>query len=287
MSGKLKGKIAIVTGATRGIGLGIARGLGEAGATVIVTGRSTSGKRNRELLPGTVESASRIVEEAGGVGRWFVCDHINEAEVQTLVERVREEFGRLDILVNSAWGGYEDYDPYGFETPFWQLDPDYWDRMVERGLRITWRTSRLAVPLMISSGGGLIVNLSAGDRELYLGNLIYDTTKNAVDRMTFGMATELGDHNISVVSLYPGFTRTERVMSVYQGPLEITESPLYSGRAVVALATDPKVIRKSGKGFKTGELAREYTFVDEDGRQPAPFHIDSPEAEITRPPEQQ
>jgi len=287
MSGSLNGKIAIVTGATRGIGLGIARGLGEAGATVVVTGRSNLRKRSRERLPGTVETAAKAVDDAGGIGRWFVCDHVSDAEVEALVERVREEFGRLDILVNSAWGGYEDYDPYGFETQFWQLDQDFWERMIERGLRMTWRTSRIATPLMIASGGGLIVNVSAGDRGLYLGNLLYDVAKYSVDRMTFGMAAELLDHKISVVSLYPGFTRTERVMSVYSGPLEITESPLYSGRAVVALASDPKVMRRSGKSFKTGELAREYKFVDEDGRQPAPFRVDSPEAEFTRPPEKQ
>ena len=283
MKGTLKGKVAIVTGATRGIGLGIARGLGEAGATVIVTGRSTRGKRKREKLPGHVEAASRAVEEAGGIGRWFTCDHSVEAEVRTLIKRVSEEFGRLDILVNAAWGGYESYDPQGFVAPFWELNPAYWDRMVDRGLKLTWRTSRLATPLMIASGGGLIVNVSAGDRNLYLGNLVYDTTKNAVDRMTFGMAHELKSHKVAVVGLYPGFTRTERVLSVYDGPLDITESPLYSGRAVTALATDKQVMKKSGQIFKTGELAREYDFVDEDGRQPPPFRIDSPAAEATKP----
>lgn len=275
MAKRLKKKIAVVTGATRGIGLGIARGLGEEGATVVVAGRSTSVDRNREKLPGTVEGAAKAVKRAGGKGYWFSCDLTKEAEAEALAARVREQYGRLDILVNAAWGGYEEYDAEGMSAPFWEQPIEYWERMFERGVRLTYRACRHLAPLMMETGGGLIVNISAGDRGLYLRNMLYDTAKTAIDRLSFGLAEELHDANIAAVSLYPGFTRTERVMAIYEGPLEVTESPLYSGRAVAALAADKNVIEKSGLAFKTGELARKYGFVDEDGRQPPPFMIDA------------
>lgn len=274
MAKRLKKKVAVVTGATRGIGLGIARGLGEEGATVVVAGRSTSVERNKEKLPGTVESAAAAVKKAGGKGYWFSCDLTKEAEAVALAARVREKYGRLDILVNAAWGGYEKYDLTGFSAPFWEQPLEYWERMFERGVRMTYRTTRCLAPLLMDTGGGLIVNVSAGDRGLYLRNMLYDAAKGAIDRLTFGMAEELRDHDIAAISLYPGFTRTERVLAVYDGPLEVTESPIYAGRSVAALAADKHIIEKSGLSFKTGELAIEYGFKDEDGRQPAPFMID-------------
>lgn len=268
----LKGKIALVTGASRGVGKGIALELGAAGATVYITGRSTA-DNTTENLPGTVEGTAAEVTKQGGDGFGVRCDHTIDDDVASLFDQIRNEQGRLDILINNVWGGYEVYDGIKFSSKFWEQPIEYWERMFTAGVRAHYTASRFAAPLMIERESGLIINISSGDNEKYHSNLLYYVAKIAVDRMAFGMAQELKDHGITALSIYPGFTRTERVMAGYKGDLSVTESPHYTGRAVVALATDPDILEKSGRVFRVGELAEEYGFADIDGRTIPPFNI--------------
>ncbi|NPV61153.1 MAG: SDR family NAD(P)-dependent oxidoreductase [Methanotrichaceae archaeon] len=272
----LKGEVAVVTGSTRGAGKGIALVLGQARATVYVTGRSTGGC-STEGLPGSIGETAEMVSARGGQGIAVRCDHTSEQDVKDLFCRVSQEQGRLDLLVNNAWGGYEHYDYQLFTAPFWELPMSYWEGMFQSGVRSHLLASRLAVPLMLPRNQGLIINTTAWDRDLYLGNLFYDVAKAAVSRMAFGMARELRPHGISCLALAPGFMRTERVMAVHAispFPLDHTESPEYIGRAVAFLAADPQVMLKSGRVLTVGDLAQEYGFTDIDGRQIPPFKIE-------------
>ena len=269
---ELRGRIALVTGASRGVGRGIAQELGAAGATVYVTGRSTTDDETIEQLGGNVNSTAALVSESGGTGIAVRCDHTNDSEVEGLFERIRNEHGGLDILVNNVWGGYEQYDDDEFSTPFWEQPMSRWPLMFDAGVRAHYVASCLAVPLMLSKTNGLIINISAGDEGKYRGWVMYDTAKEAVDRMAFALSQELREHGVAALALHPGLTRTERVER-FASPEELatSESPRYAGRAVVALATDPDVMRRSGGAYKTGQLAREYGFTDVDGTQPPPF----------------
>src|SRR5213595_1631184 len=186
----LRGKVAVVTGASRGVGKGIALALGEAAATVYVTGRSVDAGTT-EGLPGTIRETADAVTHRGGQGIAVRCDHTADAEVEALFARVKREQGRLDLLVNNAWGGYEQHDLSRFVAPFWEQPLRHWSGMFEAGVRAHLVASRLAVPLMFSAGRGLIVHTTAWDRDKYLGNLFYDVAKAAVNRMAFGMAREL------------------------------------------------------------------------------------------------
>ena len=190
---------------------------------------------------------------------------------------MREEQGRLDLLVNNVWGGYEQYEFEGFTAPFWDQPLRHWQGMFEAGLRAHLVASRYAVPLMLQQRRGLIINTVAWDRGMYLGNLFYDVAKAAIIRMAYGMAEELRPHGVAALALAPGFVRTERVMAAHAlqpFPLDRTESPEYIGRAVAHLAADPQVMQKSGKVMAVGDLAREYGFTDIDGKQPPAFRID-------------
>ncbi|HYT88131.1 MAG TPA: SDR family NAD(P)-dependent oxidoreductase [Gemmataceae bacterium] len=270
----LREKVTVVTGASRGAGRAIALVLGEAGATVYVTGRSTRDGPTTDGLPGTIDDTAEAVIARGGVGVAVRCNHTDDAQVQNLFERVGRDQGRLDLLVNNAWGGYEQHDPRQFVKPFWEQPLRHWDGMFTAGVRAHLVTSRFAVPLM--RPGSLIVCTTAWDRERYLRNLFYDVAKAAVNRLAWGMARELRPHGIAAVALAPGFMRTERVLAAHaQKPfdLSVTESPEYLGRAVAALASDSGVMSKSGRVLTVGELAREYGFTDVDGRQPPPFEL--------------
>jgi NAD(P)-dependent dehydrogenase (short-subunit alcohol dehydrogenase family) len=273
----LRGRVAVVTGASRGIGKGIALALGEAGATVYVTGRSDEGGTT-EGLPGTVRDTADAVTQRGGEGVPVRCDHTADAEVEALFARVKQERGRLDVLVNNVWGGYEQQDWSRFGAPFWEQPVRHWSGMFESGVRAHLVATQLAVPLLLSNGRGLIVHTTAWDRDKYLGNLFYDVAKAAVNRMAFGMARELQPHHVAVVALAPGFVRTERVLAAFAGAGRLPdnlESPEYIGRAVVALAGDANVMAKSGRVLTVGHLAPEYGFTDIDGRQLLPFQIEA------------
>ena len=273
----LRGRVAVVTGASRGVGKGIALALGEAGATVYVTGRSGAGGTT-EGLPGTVEDTADAVAQRGGQGVPVRCDHTADAEVEALFARITQEPGRLDLLVNNVWGGYEQFDWSRFASPFWEQPLRHWAGMFESGVRAHLAAARLAVPLMLPNRRGLIVHTTAWDRDKYLGNLFYDVAKAAVNRMAFGMARELQPHNVAVVALAPGFVKTERVLAAFAAAGRVPEnleSPEYVGRAVVALAGDANAVAKSGRVLTAGELAAEHGFTDIDGRQWPPFRIEA------------
>lgn len=278
---KLKGKIVVVTGASRGAGRGIALVLGEAGATVYVTGRSVRESSSRPELPGTtVDDTAEMVIARGGVGIPVRCDHTIDEEVESLFQKVEAEQGKLDILVNNVWGGYEK-DPDGlFPGPFWEQPMWRWDAMFVAGVRAHYSASRLAARIMLPQKQGLIINTTFYDRGKYFQPLSYYLAKNAINQMAYGMGLELREHNIAAISLSPGWMRTEAVMAsiapnVEPSPEEYeqTESVEYIGRAVVVLASDPQVIKKSGQTWTVGDLAREYGFTDIDGRQIPPFRL--------------
>ena len=287
----LRGRVAVVTGASRGAGRAIAAVLGERGATVYVTGRSVLGQPTTDNLPGTIEESAEEVTRRGGKGIAVRCDHTDEADVQALFRKVRDEQGRLDILVNNAWGGYEGERP--MPAYFWQAPLRLWDAMIERGLKTHLLATYFAIPLMIESAAarapGLIVSTVAWDHDKYIGNF-YDVAKHSIVRLLWGLALELRQHHIATVALAPGFMRTERVMSYAKGEadwrklswLKKSESPEYLGRAVAALAGDSRLMRKSGKAFHVGELAREFGFTDVDGRRVPPFIIREPFVEMVK-----
>jgi NAD(P)-dependent dehydrogenase (short-subunit alcohol dehydrogenase family) len=269
--------VAVVTGASRGIGKGIALALGEAGATVYVTGRSDAGGTT-ECLPGTIGETAEAVTQRGGQGIAVRCDHATDADVDALFARITQEQGRLDLLVNNVWGGYEQLEWSRFAAPFWEQPLRHWSGMFELGVRAHLVTTRLAIPLMLSNGRGLIVHTTAWDRDRYLGNLFYDLAKAAVNRMAFGMARELRGHHVAVVALAPGFVGTERVLAAFARAGRVPgslESPEYIGRAVVALAADDNIMARSGRVLTVGQLAVEYGFTDVDGRQWPPFQIEA------------
>ena len=279
--------VALVTGASRGAGRAIALELGAAKATVYVTGRSVRGGPTTDNVPGTIEDTAAGINERGGTGIAVRCDHTADADVEALFARIRTDHGRLDLLVNNVWGGYEHPDcrPLTF-APFWEQSLQQWDRMFTAGVRAHLAASRLAAPLMVPQRRGLIVSTTANLRVLpYMKNLFYDLAKNAVSHLVWAMAQELREHNVAAVALAPGFMRTERVVEAFtragaaqalDGPGGPKETPYYLGRAIVALASDPRVLDKSGELLEVGALAREYGFTDVDGTQPAPFRLPSP-----------
>jgi NAD(P)-dependent dehydrogenase (short-subunit alcohol dehydrogenase family) len=279
----LRDKVALVTGASRGAGRGIARELGAAGATVYVSGRSVGSEAVTRDVEGTIDETAREVTARGGRGIAVRCDHTVDADVDSLFRRIRDDHGRVDLLVNNVWGGYESMDGPLPRVPFWEQSLSQWEGMFTAGVRAHLAASRLAVPLMLPHGRGLIVTTTAKlDVLPYLRNLFYDLAKNTVARLTWAMAQELGEHGIAAMAVAPGFVRTERVVQAFRkagamdalnGPGGPQETPAYVGRAVVALAADPQVMAKSGEVLEVGALAREYGFTDVDGTQPSPFRL--------------
>jgi dehydrogenase/reductase SDR family protein 1 len=270
MSG-LQDKVAIVTGASRGIGKGIALELGAAGATVYVTARSTT--EDDHPLPGTIGATAREVEAAGGTGIAVALDHRNDPAVEALFDRVLAEQGRLDVLVNNA---FIVTDQLTSGLPFWEADLTNWDDMIDVGTRSAYVASAFAARAMVKAHAGLIVNVSSSGAEEYAWQVAYGVGKCALDRLTADTAHELAPHGVSVVSVWPGFVRTERIdvgaaMGLLPDSLDLStsESPRFMGRAVVALATDPDVSRWSGRAVPARDLADEYGFTDVDGHLPA------------------
>ncbi|PTL83955.1 SDR family oxidoreductase [Vitiosangium sp. GDMCC 1.1324] len=274
----LEGRIALVAGATRGAGRGIAMMLGEAGATVYCTGRSVRGRPATGTRPETIEETAELVDAKGGRGIAVRVDHTVESEVVELFARLEREQGRLDVLVNDVWGGDELME---FSQPFWKLSPEKGRLMLDRGIYSHVLTSRYAVPLMLEHDRGLIVEITDGDTFGYRGNLFYDLVKLSVIRLAFAMSWELRRHAITALALTPGFLRSETMLENFgvteanwrdgaaKDPHFIaSETPCYVGRAVAALAADPNVSAKSGRVFSSWQLAKEYGFKDIDGRQP-------------------
>lgn len=274
----LQGKVAVVAGATRGAGRGIARALGEAGATVYCTGRSVRGRPATGTRPETIEETAEMVTADGGVGIAVRVDHTVEDDVRALFERVRREQGRLDVLVNDVWGG-DDLMEWG--KPSWECDVSRGLLMQERAVWSHLITARHGLPLMTGRGGGLVVEVTDGDSLRWRGSLFYDLAKTSAIRLAFGLAQELRPHGVAALAVTPGFLRSEAMLDHF-GVTEATwrnavardpffaesETPLYVGRAVAALAADPEVWRKSGGVYASWTLADEYGFADADGRRP-------------------
>lgn len=273
----LAGRVTLVTGASRGVGRGIALALGRAGATVYVTGRTTDADPPGEL-PGTIDASARDVTAAGGRGIALRCDHRDDAQVESVFARIAAEAGQLDLLVNNVWGGYErmvEDGVYRFADPFWQQPLARWDSMFEAGVRAHYVASVFAARSMVAVGRGLVVNISFFAAQKYLSNVAYGVSKAATDRLTRDCAHELRAHGVAVVSLYPGLVRTESVMRAAEYlDLSNSESAEFVGRAVAALAADPDVLRRSGEVLVAAALAREYGFTDLDGRTPRPLSVE-------------
>ncbi|GAB3130890.1 SDR family oxidoreductase [Microbispora hainanensis] len=278
MTPPLIGRVALVAGATRGAGRGIAVELGTAGATVYVTGRSTRTARSDLDRPETIEDTAELVTKAGGTGIAIRCDHTRPDDVAAVIERVRTDHGRLNLLVNDVWGG----DPLTeWGTPFWQLDLAKVQALWERAVLTHLITSQHAVPLMLEHPGGLIVEVTDGDGAHYRGNLAYDLVKTAVNRLALAQAEELRAHGITTLAVTPGFLRSEAMLDGF-GVSEAnwrdagerdphflaSETPRYIGRVITALATDSHVERKSGQVLTSWDLAEEYNVYDLDGTRP-------------------
>jgi NAD(P)-dependent dehydrogenase (short-subunit alcohol dehydrogenase family) len=269
----LEGTIALVAGATRGAGRGIAVSLGEAGATVYSTGRSTRAARSEYDRPETIEETAELVDAAGGRGIAVPTDHLEPAQVRALVERIDAEQGRLDLLVNDVWGGERLFE---WDTPVWELDLAIKTHLI---------TSHFSLPLLIREPGGLVVEMTDGTAEYnattYRINAFYDLAKTAVIRLAFAQSRDLAPHGATAVALTPGWLRSEMMLDAF-GVTEanwrdateriphfgISETPRYVGRAVAALAADPDRARHNGASLSSGALAREYGFIDLDGSRP-------------------
>ncbi|MDQ0596946.1 NAD(P)-dependent dehydrogenase (short-subunit alcohol dehydrogenase family) [Streptomyces canus] len=282
MSQPLKGKVALVAGATRGAGRGIAVELGAAGATVYVTGRSTRDRRSEYDRPETIEDTADLVNEAGGAGIAVPADHLDPAQVRTLVDRIADAEGRLDVLVNNIWGGEKLFE---WESPVWEHDLDNGLRLLRLAVETHAITSHHALPLLLRNPGGLVVEMTDGTAEYngatYRNTFFYDLAKTSVLRMGFALGHELGPRGATAVALTPGWLRSEMMLEHYgvgednwRDALDrvphfaISETPRYVGRAVAALAADPDVARFNGQSLSSGGLARTYGFTDLDGSRP-------------------
>ncbi|MFF0459673.1 SDR family oxidoreductase [Streptomyces mexicanus] len=282
MARPLKDRVALVAGATRGAGRGIAVELGAAGATVYVTGRSTRARRSEYDRPETIEDTADLVTEAGGRGIAVPTDHLRPEQVRALVDRIAHEQGRLDVLVNDIWGGEKLFQ---WATPVWEHDLDNGLKLLRLAVETHAVTCHHALPLLLRHPGGLVVEMTDGtaeyNRDTYRVNLFYDLAKASVLRMAFALGHELGPRGATAVALTPGWLRSEIMLDLFgvreenwrdalrrEPHFAISETPRYVGRAVAALAADPDVARWNGQSLSSGGLAREYGFTDLDGSRP-------------------
>ena len=282
MSKPLEGKVALVSGATRGGGRGIAVALGEAGATVYATGRSTRQRRSEVDRPETIEETAELVTEAGGEGIAVAVDHLDPDQVRALIERIDSEHGRLDVLVNDVWGAEHLFQ---WDTPVWEHDLDNGLRLLRLAIDTHVITSHHALPLLVRRPGGLVVEVTDGtaayNADHYRVNLFYDLAKTSVTRVAWAQAQDLRPYGGTAVALTPGWMRSEQMLenhrvseSNWREATErsphfcISETPRYVGRAVAALAGDPEVARWNGQSLSSGQLAQVYGFTDLDGTRP-------------------
>ncbi len=259
----LEGRVAIVTGASRGIGKGCALELGAAGATVYATGRTL--REGAAELPGSLEATAEEVRRLGGTCLPVACDHADDAAVGALFERVAQEAGRLDLLVNNAFRVSASLDP---RAPFWETPLSFWDDMLDVGTRSAYVATHFAARMMVPRGSGLIVNISSAGAVHFFHHLAYGVGKAALDRITRDAAPPLRRHGVAIVSLWPHLVRTERVVRIPGYDLGRAESLRFSGRAVAALAADPAALRFSGRALASRDLALAYGFRDLDGSLP-------------------
>ena len=246
-------RVALVTGASRGVGRGVAAALSDAGVRVYATGRSVEGA----ALP------DRVVR--------VTCDHTDDMAVERLFAQIERESGRIDVLVNNAWGGYErmvEDGRFTWALPFWEQPRWRWDAMITAGVRAAFVASQLAAQRMVPARRGLIVNISHWAAQKRIGNTLYGIAKAATDKLTNDTSIELRPQGVAVVSLYPGLVRTEAVLGAGVFDLSNSESPEFIGRAVHALSTDPNLLAQSGKTVVAADLSRQYGFTDVDGRTP-------------------
>jgi NAD(P)-dependent dehydrogenase (short-subunit alcohol dehydrogenase family) len=279
----LEGRIALVAGATRGAGRGTAVALGEAGATVYCTGRTTRERRSEYDRPETIEETAELVTGAGGAGIAVPVDHLDPSAVEALVQRIDADIGRLDVLVNDIWGGELLFE---WNKPVWEHDLEKGLRLLRLAIDTHLITSHFALPLLIREPGGLVVEMTDGTRdynaENYRINAFYDLAKTSAIRLAFAQGEELAPHGCTAVALTPGWLRSEMMLDNFRVTEDnwrdaaafqphfaaISESPRFVGRAVAALAADPDLQRRNGGSFSSGELAQEYGFTDIDGSQP-------------------
>jgi NAD(P)-dependent dehydrogenase (short-subunit alcohol dehydrogenase family) len=282
MGRPLTGKIALVSGATRGGGRGIAVALGEAGATVYATGRSTRERRSEIDRPETIEETAELVTAAGGEGIAVAVDHLDPGQVGALIERIDTEHGRLDVLVNDIWGAEHLFE---WDTPVWEHDLARGLRLLRLAIDTHLITSHHALPLLLRRPGGLVVEVTDGtaayNADHYRVSLFYDLAKTSVIRIAWAQAQEVRSHQGTAVALTPGWMRSEAMLenhgvteSNWRQATErsphfcISETPRYLGRAVAALAGDPDVSRWNGQSLSSGQLAQIYGFTDLDRTQP-------------------
>ncbi|MET7366258.1 SDR family oxidoreductase [Streptomyces sp. NPDC005566] len=278
----LRGRIALVAGATRGAGRGIAVQLGAAGATVYVTGRTTRERRSEYDRPETIEETAELVTAAGGTGIAVPTDHLVPEQVRALAERIDAEQGRIDVLVNDVWGGER---LFAFDKPVWEHDLDDGLRLLRLGVETHAITSHFVLPLLVRQPGGLVVEMTDGTAAYnganYRNSYFYDLVKNSVLRMAFVLAHELEPHGGTAVALTPGWLRSEMMLDAFGVAEEnwrdaltevphfcVSEGPSYVGRAVAALAGDARLARWNGQSLSSGQLAQEYGFTDLDGSRP-------------------
>ena len=280
--GALDGKIALVAGATRGAGRGIALELAAAGAFVYCTGRSTRAERSEMDRPETIEETVEMIEREGGRGAFVQVDHLDPKQVEALVAQIEREQGRLDVLVNDIWGSDKFIQ---WNTPVWEYSLEKGLRMLRLAIDTHLITNHFALPLLIKNPGGLVVEVTDGTAEInsqnYRVSLFYDLAKTSINRMAWGLAKELGPHNCTALSVTPGWLRSEQMLDNYgvreenwrdaiakQPHFGITETPRYVGRAVAHLTGDSDVHRWNGESLSSAQLAQIYGFTDVDGSQP-------------------
>ncbi|MGC4055859.1 MAG: SDR family oxidoreductase [Paludibaculum sp.] len=291
----LRGRIAVVAGATRGAGRGIAAALGEAGATVICTGRSTRGSRSEYNRPETIEETAELVTQLGGTGVAVAVDHLDPAQVESLAGRIRADFGHIDVLVNDIWGGeLLKGGPDEWNTPVWAHDLAKGLRILHLAVDTHLITSHFLLPLIIERPGGLLVEVTDGTNDYNAANyrisVYYDLAKTAVNRLAFSQGHELAPHGATAVAITPGWMRSEIMLEHFgvseenwrdslkaegerSGPgapadFALSETPRFVGRAVAALAADPRRARWNQRSVSSGELASDYGFLDVDGSRP-------------------